>query len=216
MSRREEREARQARVAEDVMLGVFANWGIWPDDHTPEAMGHADLGEGFAAQVGPDEAVEWNEVYTLIREVAMEAYERARNDGARSGAEDDYLTAVTEVVRLRGIIAAAYGSQAWDIGSLKGALWPGLTGPLLPTILNAQPRKPEPVPAPVAPALVFGAAEYEVGFDETSDRDSWWITLSLMGDHGERGTYTMTDIEGITLIQRLQDQVTEGRKRFNE
>jgi len=72
--------------ADAVFRDVAADWGIWPDDYTPSyCEGEAELDEDddtllrlgklFASQVGPGEAVEYWELFGLIRTVAHRAYE---------------------------------------------------------------------------------------------------------------------------------------------
>ncbi|SDH38258.1 hypothetical protein [Microbacterium sp. 77mftsu3.1] len=67
-----------AHSADEMFRGVAADWGIWPDDHLPSLYGPATLSEQFASQIGPDEAVEYNEVLGLAKQVARFAY----GDGA--------------------------------------------------------------------------------------------------------------------------------------
>lgn len=74
MSRKQERELREARAVVEVVNDVLENWGIlmrnWGDDREPAEL--------FVAQVGDDEAVEHDEVYGLIVDVALEVYNRGR------------------------------------------------------------------------------------------------------------------------------------------
>jgi len=271
MTRKEERELRGVRAAEESLAGVLVNWGIEMDDHVDSTI----QGFAFAQQIGQDEAVEYNEVYAMLRDIALEAYNAGRREtdvpllaeyrplraeiddlprdrnipvtedawkrehAAYEGGEDyselsgrrprlvavewtdptetpsermerfdkETHEAYAEVFRLRTIIQTAYSNQGWDIGSMKNLLLPGLDG--YENSGWAEYLKTKP-------GAVFGAAEYEVGYDPTSSRDSWWVTISLMGDHGERGTYTMTDIEGEQMALKIYERIEEGKKRFNE
>jgi hypothetical protein len=144
----------------------------------------------------------------------------AREDAAHQ----EHEAALTEIQRLRTIIKTAYSSQGWDIGSMKNLLLPGIEGYensgwadyLKPRDDSFERAQADLAKVLAPPASVFGAAEYEVGYDPTSSRDSWWVTISLMGDHGERGTYTMTDIEGEQMALKIYERIEEGKRRFNE
>ena len=58
--------------ADAITLDTLADWGIWPDDHTPNL--HEPLGDQFARQIGTGEAVEYAETLDLIRAIAHAAY----------------------------------------------------------------------------------------------------------------------------------------------
>lgn len=62
-------------------LAVLADWGIWPDDYAPDPT--QPLGEQFARQIGAGEAVEYYEVFDLIRAVAHAAHTEGATSRAR-------------------------------------------------------------------------------------------------------------------------------------
>jgi len=73
MSRKEQRELREVRAAEAALAGVLVNWGIEMDEGDPTIQGFA-----FAKQIGEEEAVEYHEVYAMLRDIALEAYSAGR------------------------------------------------------------------------------------------------------------------------------------------
>lgn len=79
MSRKQERELREVRAIMGVVDGALENWGI--EMHRGEDIpGYDDRepSERFAAQIGDDEAVEYEEVYALICDIGLELYNRGR------------------------------------------------------------------------------------------------------------------------------------------
>lgn len=102
-------------LEDQVILGKLSDWGIWPDDHVPPAG--SDLGEGFASQVGPGEAVEDNEVFWLLREIAFAAFAAGRDVGLREALKDDPRAGARMVVeeRMRQIYDEGYDA-AHDAG----------------------------------------------------------------------------------------------------
>ena len=81
MSRKQERELREARAVVNLVDDVLANWGI--EMHRYDDMPGVDTrepSERFTAQIGDDEAVEYDEIYSLIVDVALQAYAAGRGD----------------------------------------------------------------------------------------------------------------------------------------
>jgi hypothetical protein len=234
MSRKQLRLTRQVQAIMGVVDGTLENWGI--EMHRGEDIpGYDDRepSERFAAQIGEDEAVEYEEVYALICDVALEVHRHAVEDP-----EADALRAATdvrdqaEIARLRSIIKRAYSNEGWDIGSVKSILLPGLDGyeqTTLPrqqtcghndTRVNRQGHvecndcgrvwvREQPT------LLTFYEEHYDLGFDEQSTDDGWWMQLELIDDNGDtRAALALTDVEALTLAEKLTDLVTEGRKRY--
>lgn len=105
--------------ADEVFRGVAADWGIWPDDHLPSVYGPEPLSEQFASQIGPDEAVEYNELLGLAKQVARFAY----GDGAGWDPNFDFVVSpaihrgdasLLEVLKRHGIPADLTGDQFAD------------------------------------------------------------------------------------------------------
>jgi len=71
MTRRSKREEREARAIQDVVDGVLENWGIEMDR---DGNDERSRGERFADMVGSGEAVEYEEIYSLILDVAKEIF----------------------------------------------------------------------------------------------------------------------------------------------
>lgn len=71
MTRRSERELREVRAITEVVNGVLENWGIEMDR---DGSDDREPSERFAAMIGDDEAVEYEEVYALILDVAKEIF----------------------------------------------------------------------------------------------------------------------------------------------
>jgi len=132
MSRKQMREARTAQAVVELVDEVLENWGIlmhYRDDDEREPS------ERFAAQIGDDEAVEYDEVYAMICDVALEVHRRANLDpilelalATATDAEVQSIRDKAEIERLRDVIAQAYSSRSWDIGIVKSALVAGLRG----------------------------------------------------------------------------------------
>lgn len=76
MSRRTDRELREVRGIMDAVDGVLENWGIemHRGEDVPGYVDDREPAERFAAQIGEDEAVEYDEVYALICDVALEVF----------------------------------------------------------------------------------------------------------------------------------------------
>ena len=66
------RDLESLAPADALLFDVLAGWGIWPDDWAPRP--DEPLGEQFALQIGEGEAVEYTEVFDLIRHVAHAAF----------------------------------------------------------------------------------------------------------------------------------------------
>lgn len=155
-----------------------------------------------------------------------------------------------EAQRLASIIRRTYGTQGWDIGTVKNMLLPGLDdyhSALLrqqercghnDTRVNRQGwvecndcgRVWAKAPAePIHPSeselrtLHFHANNWMLGFGEESSRDGWWIELELYHQDDDttddaivKAVLSLTDQEALTLSERLEERVREGRKDWNE
>jgi len=193
VTRREEREQREAAAIREVVHNVFADWGIWPDDHTPEAMGHTNMGDGFAAQIGQGEAA-----------------------------------------RLQSIIQRAYGTEGWDIGSMKNVLIPGLPGyenygrksvshahahtwgpPIgRPSAQLCECGTSRRTPKPKV--MTFTDGDVRLEFGEGSSEQAWWIELVLDDEDGEdQVRLSLDDMDATKLSDRLAEKVREGRKDWS-
>jgi hypothetical protein len=127
VTRRAEREQRERQAISEVLDGVLANWGIELSDD-PDTTGYE-----FAQQIGVGEAVEYHEVYGLILDACKEVFTMTGKTDAPTVSRQAFNDAALEahraqheVLRLRSIIATAYGHQGWDIGTVKAILIPGL------------------------------------------------------------------------------------------
>ena len=281
MTRRQERELREVRGIMKIVDGVLENWGI--EMHRGEDIpGYDDRepSERFAAQIGDDESVEYEEVYALVCDVALELYNagrmvtdvpllaeyrplRAEIDDLPSdrnipvtedswkrehehyeGGEDyselskrrPRLVAVewtdptetptetmvrfdqetkeawVEVKRLRDIISRAYGSQGWDIGSVKNLLIAGLEGYENSGWAKLHEPKPEPAPQ----VLSFNDGDIRLEFGEGSSEEGWWIELVLDDENNEdRVRLSLDDMDATKLSDRLAEKVREGRKDWS-
>jgi len=114
VTRRQERELREAQAIVALVDGVLKNWGIemhrgedlpgYDDDREHDEVyaliidDDREPSERFAAQVGEGEAVEHDEVYALIIDVAKEAYAAAGN-GRTSGIDNSYERAAAELAQ---------------------------------------------------------------------------------------------------------------------
>lgn len=231
MTRREEREQREAAAIREVVHNVFADWGIWPDDHTPEAMGHTDMGDGFAAQIGQGEAVEYHEVYHLILDVAKTVHRMPSAGPSDAVSRTEYDEAVAEAKRLQSIIERAYGTDGWDIGSMKSVLIPGLPGyenygrksvshahahtwgpPIgRPSLQLCECGAHQRTPLPAL--LLFTDEDVRLEFGEGSSEQGWWIELVLDDENSDdRVRLSLDDMEATKLSDRLAEKVREGRK----
>jgi hypothetical protein len=105
MSRKEDRELREVRAVTEMLDEVLENWGIlmhYRDDDEREPS------ERFAAQIGDDGAVEYDELYALFSDVALTLYYRGREavvervctkvDDSYERAEADRLATAAEYV----------------------------------------------------------------------------------------------------------------------
>lgn len=102
------RDPAALAVPDTVMLGTFADWGIWSDDHAPDP--HEPLGEQFARQIGVGEAVEYFETFDLIRAIAHAAYANGYARGTAASAipaDASPEAAATTVVRQLGLAPLA-------------------------------------------------------------------------------------------------------------
>ena len=100
MTRRQERELREAQAIVALVDGVLENWGIemHRGEDVPGYVDDREPSERFAAQVGEGEAVEHDEVYALIIDVAKEAY-AAAGRGRPSGVDNSYERAAAELAQ---------------------------------------------------------------------------------------------------------------------
>jgi hypothetical protein len=234
VSRKQERERREARAVEEVLDGVLANWGIDMDVEDPDILGFA-----FAKQIGEGEAVEYHEVYSLLRDIALESHKLGRMAAGTAAVEEELAKAEAEVERLSGIIRRTYGTQGWDIGTVKTMLLPGLDD-YHSALLRQQERCGHNdtrvnragwvecndcgrvwAKAPVG-TLSFGANEVMLGFGEGSCEDHWWIELELYHQDDPKTTdaivkavLVLDDREAIDLADRLNERVREGRKDWS-
>lgn len=205
MTRRSEREAREARAVEEVLDGVLANWGIDMDVEDPDLLGSA-----FARQIGEGEAVEYHEVYSLLRDIALESHKLGRTTAGTAAAEEELAKAEAEVHRLREIIKRAYGTQGWDIGSMKNLLIAGLEG--YENLGWARLHEPVGIPT----GQPYRTDHWGIGFSDGSSRDAWWVEVSLMDeDNDEHAVLTLTDKDALELSALLDERVRQGRRDWS-
>lgn len=144
-----------------------------------------------------------------------------------------------EAQRLASIIRRAYGTQGWDIGSVKNLLLPGLDG-YHKTLLTQQ-EKCKHSDTRVnragftecndcgrvwakAPAEPIHPGESGIRYTETcsltfapeASRDAWWLYLTLIGEHDEEiATLILNDQDASKLSDSLEEKVREGRKTWS-
>lgn len=112
-----------------------------------------------------------------------------------------------EAQRLADIIKRAYGTEGWDIGSMKNVLLPGLKSQF-----GASPTPARAVP----PVLEFTDEALRLEFGEGSSEHSWWIELVLADENNEdRVRLPLSDVEAAKLSDRLAEKIREGRKDWS-
>jgi hypothetical protein len=300
VTRRSERELREVRAITEVVNGVLENWGIEMDR---DGSDDREPSERFAAMIGDDEAVEYEEVYALILDVAKEIFAMTGKVDAPpttydypplyagEGLHDNRLLPTTEeswkrehrdyeggqlyepadgrparpivtmwhdpyetpseaiarlnteavenareAQRLADIIRRTYGTQGWDIGTVKTMLLPGLDD-YHSALLRQQERCGHndtrvnragwvecndcgrvwaAAPVGIPTGQPYRTDHWGIGFSEGSSRDAWWVEVSLMDENNdEHAVLTLTDKEALELSTHLDERVREGRKDWS-